>query len=277
MAIILQASDCLLLSTDKKKKESLWRDDSCYKFIFSLKGAMHYQTKRQELTLQENDFMIFNPHTEHKQLAAEDHKFLIELNPVSFNEAAYSITGMTHDMLFAECIQRHPLISQWVQLIQHYIQLEERDGSPASPLFLEHSFAQLFLLLVQAAVGTHTVDRRADPFLSVHPAIARVMKALKDDYQHSWRLDEMAEIIGISKYQFAHLFKQVTGVSPFSWLQLYRIIRSQDLLLHTNKNITEIAVSCGFSSMAVYNQLFKRLYGFSPRMFRKSLTGKVNG
>ncbi|GIP63123.1 hypothetical protein J32TS6_16780 [Virgibacillus pantothenticus] len=75
----------------------------------------------------------------------------------------------------------------------------------------------------------------------------------------------------MNKYQFAHFFKDIIGISPYSWLQIYRIIRSQEMLTKTTKTILKIAMDCGFSSVTVYNQLFKRLYGITPSTFRASI------
>ncbi|ARF18903.1 AraC family transcriptional regulator [Sporosarcina ureae] len=147
--------------------------------------------------------------------------------------------------------------------------LEGQERNRSSEVFLEHSFAQLSLLLARTTVGNHSSDLITEPFRSTQPAIFHVMETLKNDYQHAWSLEEMGALLDISKFQFAHLFKEKIGVSPYSWLQLYRLVRSQDLLLHTGRTITDIAISCGFSSIGVYNQLFKRLYGFPPSFFRQ--------
>ena len=269
MTTLVEASNCLLLSTDQKKSESLWRNDPCYKFMFSLKGSMDYQSRRNDLSLAENEFMVFNPHDEHRQLAVDDHKFLVELDSAFLNEATAAISGIQADLFFAQITQKTPLVEQWVHFVQQYILLEGEAGSVSSNVFLEHSFAQLSLSLTKSAIGTHTSDLITDPFRSIQPALIQVMASLKDDYQHAWSLDEMAAILDISKFQFAHLFKEKIGVSPYSWLQLYRLVRSQDLLLHTRRTITDIAISCGFSSIGVYNLLFKRLYGFPPSFFRQ--------
>lgn len=269
MTTLVEVSNCLLLSTNQKKTESFWRNDPCYKFLFSLKGSMNYQSRRNSFSLMENEFMVFNPHDEHRQLAVDDHKFLVELDVTFLNEATAAILGTQGDLFFAQITQKHPLVEQWVHFVQKYILLEGEAGSVSSQVFLEHSFAQLSLFLTKSAVGIHTSDLTTEPFRSIQPALAYVMEVLKADYQHTWSLDEMAALLGISKFQFAHLFKEKIGVSPYSWLQLYRLVRSQDLLLHTKRTITDIAHSCGFSSVGVYNQLFKRLYGFSPSFFRQ--------
>lgn len=269
MPTLMEASNCLLLSTDQKKSESHWRNDPCYKFMFSLKGAMNYQSRRNDFSLMENEFLIFNPHDEHRQLAVDDHKFLVELDVAFLNEATTAISNIQGDFFFAQTTQKNPLVEQWVHFVQQYVLLEGEAGSASSEVFLEHSFAQISLLLAKSAIGTHTSDLITDPFRAVQPALVQVMGSLKDDYQHAWTLEEMAALLGIGKFQFAHLFKEKIGVSPYSWLQLYRLVRSQELLLHTKRTITDITHSCGFSSVSVYNQLFKRLYGFPPSFFRE--------
>lgn len=270
MTALLEAANCLLLSTDQKKAESLWRSDPCYKFMFSLKGSMNYQSTRNDFSIAENEFIVFNPHDKHRQLAVDDHKFLVELDTTFLHEATTAVSVIQGDFLFAQTSQKNPLVEQWVHFIQQYMLLEGEKGSRSSEVFLEHSFAQLSLLLIKTSLGTHSSDLITNPFRSAQPALVHVMDALKEDFQHAWSLDEMAALLHISKFQFAHLFKEKIGVSPYSWLQLYRLVRTQDLLRHTERTITDIAISCGFSSVAGYNQLFKRLYGFSPSFFRKS-------
>ncbi|MBE5108546.1 helix-turn-helix transcriptional regulator [Bacillus thuringiensis] len=147
---------------------------------------------------------------------------------------------------------------------------ENIDNSVA--LFLDHSLAQLAILLIKNTVGNHVQTWNVNSYKTVSPLIYKSMEAMMEDYQRQWTLDEMALISNLSKYQFAHLFKEITGLSPYSWLQVYRIIRSQEDLKKTNKSILDIALNCGFSSVSVYNQLFKRLYGDTPGTFRKKLT-----
>ncbi|MDE0581702.1 hypothetical protein ON064_01395 [Planococcus sp. A6] len=179
MAIIMEASNCLLLSTDQKKSESLWRDDSCFKFMFSLKGSMHYQSSRNDLTITDQEFIVFNPHDGHRQLAVDDHKFLVELDAMFLREAVTAITGNDRELYFAQTPQKNPLIEQWVHFVQQYMMLEKESGNGSSEIFLEHSFAQLSLLLTKTAIGTHSPDMTTDPFRTVQPALFQVMAALK--------------------------------------------------------------------------------------------------
>ncbi|MCR6799287.1 AraC family transcriptional regulator [Bacillus paranthracis] len=267
--ILIERSTGVLLSTNKKKDESIWRYDNCYKMIFSINGTMNYQMKKNDLNLSKEQFMILNPNEEHKQLAAENHKFLIELDPLFLNDIAKSINVYNYDIQFANAIQKNPQITQWVLFVSEYLCNERIDSSVE--FFIDHSLAQLAILLIKNTAGIHTNTLNISSFNTISPLIHKTMKGMMEHYQHQWTLDEMSSIAHLSKYQFAHLFKEITGMSPYSWLQMYRIIRSQEDLKNTNNTILEIALDCGFSSVSVYNQLFKRLYGETPGSFRKKL------
>ena len=214
--------------------------------------------------------MIFNPYDEHKQLTVEDQKFLIELDPLFLNEIANSINSNNYDIQFANSIQKNPQITQWALFVSEYVSMYNENIDNSVALFLDHSLAQLAILLIKNTVGNHVQTWNVNSYKTVSPLIYKSMEAMMEDYQRQWTLDEMALISNLSKYQFAHLFKEITGLSPYSWLQVYRIIRSQEDLKKTNKSILDIALDCGFSSVSVYNQLFKRLYGDTPGTFVKN-------
>lgn len=266
--LLLENNNGVFLYKKDFSQESNWRSDDCYKFIYSLMGTIDYQTNRSQIALNNQQFILFNPQDEHKQLAIDDRKFLIELNPSFLNEVSQALYPVHNDIQFATSTQKNSQISNWVKFVLDFAQLE-KDDIRSMDIFLEHSFTQLALMLLKSAVGTHTQDINLNTYKTIDPQIHKTILALKEDYQHSWTLDEMAKIAGLSKFQFAHYFKDILGISPYSWLQTYRVVRSQEMLKKTNKTVLKIAMDCGFSSVTVYNQLFKRLYGITPGTFRE--------
>ncbi|MFD1609094.1 AraC family transcriptional regulator [Oceanobacillus luteolus] len=266
--LLLENNHGVLLFKKDFNQESNWRTDDCYKFIYSLQGNIDYQTNRNQITLNDKQFILFNPEDEHKQLAIDDSKFLIELNSSFINEISQSLYPVHHDIQFATSTQKNTQISSWVNFVLDFVRLE-KDDIRSMEIFLEHSFTQLAILILKSAIGTHTQDINLNNYETIDPQIHKTIQALKEDYQHSWSLDEMAKIANLSKFQFAHYFKDILGISPYSWLQIYRVIKSQEMLKTTNKTVLNIAMDCGFSSVTVYNQLFKRLYGMTPGAFRE--------
>ena len=266
--LLLENDNGVFLLKKDFSQESNWRSDDCYKFIYSLNGTIDYQTNRSQVTLNKQQFILFNPEDEHKQLAIDERKFLIELNPSFLNKVSQSLYPVHTDIQFATSIQKNIQISNWVKFVLDFAQLE-KDDEKSMGIFLEHSFTQLALMLLKSAVGSHTQDINLNTYKTINPQIYKTILALKESYQYSWTLDEMAKVSRLSKFQFAHYFKDIIGISPYSWLQTYRVVRSQEMLKGTNKTVLKIAMDCGFSSVTVYNQLFKRLYGITPGAFRE--------
>ena len=49
------------------------------------------------------------------------------------------------------------------------------------------------------------------------------------------------------------------------------LLRYGELLLETNKSITDIAFECGFNSVSSFNRSFKKVKGISPREFKNAM------
>lgn len=231
------------------------------------------------MTLYSNTSIVINPFDEHKQLKVEKAKFLIELAPDFMNETARELgVGQRFDMCFALLPSSHPQITKWVSFVKDHflweqerfdsLQGEETEETAGLKLFLDHSLVQLAILLVKYGIGSHSTEWDTAYLAKTVPHLNRAIDAMKQSSQEMWTLDEMAQAAGLSKYQFAHSFKEHTGLSPYSWLQAYRLIRSQALLVKTDMSVLDIALACGFSSVNVYNRLFRKIYGRTPGDFR---------
>jgi|GEM_PF-922688 len=265
----MNSDQAVILVKSKSRQEGNWRSDSGYKFIFALDGTMYYQTKRHHLVLRKHQFLLFNPGEEHKQALLEGGKLLIEFNPVFMREIANSLHLSQSLLHFASVSQKNPGVSHWIHLLMDFLPYADPADLHSVKWFLNHSLPQLAFLLIKNAIGSHSQDFPVASVRKLRSPMEKVISAMKEQYSHEWTLEEMAAIAGMNKYPFARAFKEFAGMAPYYWLQVYRLIRSQEMLKTTDKPILSIAMECGFSSISVYNQLFKRLYGMTPRRFRE--------
>ncbi|MFD1415989.1 helix-turn-helix transcriptional regulator [Oceanobacillus jeddahense] len=267
---MLTTNQGLFLFKTEFEQESLKRSDNCYKLIYSLGGKTTYQLSRQDITFHADQMLLLNPYDAHRQLEVAHHKFLIELDPQMVNNAAKTLMDHSANIQFAQMPQQTPQITKWVAFILDYLQGREEDLDKSMEVFLDNSFIQLAILLMKGSVNNQYHDINEEVYRSVNFPIRQVMEAMKESYNSNWTLDDMAAIAQLDKYRFSHVFKEKVGVSPFSWLQIYRIQRSLDKLQFTNATILQIAMESGFSSVSMYNRLFKKLYGMTPSYFRNS-------
>lgn len=81
----------------------------------------------------------------------------------------------------------------------------------------------------------------------------------------------------LSEGQFCRLFKQLTGFSPFAYLNRCRIIKSCEYLVRTDKKIAEIAFLCGYNNISFYNREFLRYMKVKPSVYRKNVERNESG
>jgi AraC-like DNA-binding protein len=81
-------------------------------------------------------------------------------------------------------------------------------------------------------------------------------------------LDTVADMSGFSKFYFSKLFKQFTNVSFYKYVNQKRIDKAAELLTEPKNSVTEVALSCGFSSLSSFIRMFKIIKGCTPTEFR---------
>ena len=87
-------------------------------------------------------------------------------------------------------------------------------------------------------------------------------------------LADMASHLGFSESYCSKYIKKKTNMNFLEYLNSSRIMRAETLLRTTEKSVTEIAYSIGFSSIQSFNRVFKASCGGSPSDYRKRLRDK---
>jgi AraC-like DNA-binding protein len=82
-------------------------------------------------------------------------------------------------------------------------------------------------------------------------------------------VDDLAADMNLSRVQLYRKVKAVTGSSPVELLRTARLNRAYQLLLTTDKSVSEVAYAVGFSAPAYFTKCFKEKYGMVPGDVRK--------
>lgn len=153
------------------------------------------------------------------------------------------------------------------------LMLELREPQPGSVLIAEH-LAQALLIeslrlhLAEQAEG-HTgwlfalADRR------IHAAIS----AMHAEPARKWTLHDLARVCGMSRSSFAERFKIKVGESPMDYLTRWRMMIAADRLANQGMTIAIVAPMVGYESESAFGAAFRRIIGYPPRQFAKTLAG----
>jgi signal transduction histidine kinase/DNA-binding LacI/PurR family transcriptional regulator/AraC-like DNA-binding protein len=81
---------------------------------------------------------------------------------------------------------------------------------------------------------------------------------------------EIAEAVGVSEDYLSRVFHRELNVSPWDYLNRYRVLQSKHLLLHTTEAVGAIARQVGFKDQAYFSRVFHKVTGTSPQAFRET-------
>ena len=83
------------------------------------------------------------------------------------------------------------------------------------------------------------------------------------------RIEEIAAKMFVSQRYLSDTLKKETGKTTTEHLQFYLIDAAKDVLLESNKRISEVAYELGFEYPQYFSRLFKKKEGLSPSEFRE--------
>ncbi|HPD00989.1 MAG TPA: AraC family transcriptional regulator, partial [Acetivibrio sp.] len=92
---------------------------------------------------------------------------------------------------------------------------------------------------------------------------------IHNNYERDISLKDIAQYVFLSTSYFTRAFKEEMGISPISYLLKLRIERAKELLKETDKRISDIALSVGFSNQQRFNDIFKKYVKLTPLQYRK--------
>ncbi len=139
-----------------------------------------------------------------------------------------------------------------------------------SSCMLRLYFQQLLLLVLRHCNNALELPAAASTVSVMDVSIQQAMNYICQYYSSPITLNDVAAHLHLNASYFSKKFKSVNGFSFKEYLNTVRINHAEQLLLETQKSITEIAFECGYGSNNYFGDAFKRLNGLSPTDFRKS-------
>lgn len=82
-------------------------------------------------------------------------------------------------------------------------------------------------------------------------------------------VDDLASAMNLSRVQLYRKVKAMTGSSPVELLRTARLNRAYQILLTTDKSVSEVAYAVGFTAPSYFTKCFKEAYGMVPGDVRK--------
>ncbi len=99
--------------------------------------------------------------------------------------------------------------------------------------------------------------------------IAKAIEYIQRHFGKKILLEELAGICAMSTSTFSRIFKKETKVTPMDFIMKVRLDKAKKFITSGEKNLSEIAIECGFNSSSHFSSAFSKLFGVSPLSFKK--------
>lgn len=97
----------------------------------------------------------------------------------------------------------------------------------------------------------------------------RVAELIDEHIASPLPVETLAASVKLSRCHFCRAFKKAQGISPHAYIMRRRVRKAQELMLATDEPLVRIALSCGLASQSHLCQIFRRVTGCSPSVWRR--------
>ncbi len=148
---------------------------------------------------------------------------------------------------------------------------EEQSTLILSPIARRHIESLVMTNFLLAAGSPHT-----EKIFGIHQQsektskllVQQVKEYIEENVHELPGLAELTSYAGVSARSLQNGFKEHLGVSPMEYVRNVRMERAHEQLknaVSTGENVTDIAMEWGFYNVGRFSQMYKGIYGQSPR------------
>ena len=99
--------------------------------------------------------------------------------------------------------------------------------------------------------------------------LLRARDAMDRTYAEPLDIAALAAVALTSEAHFIRTFRATFGETPHRYLQRRRVERAMYMLRRTDRDVTQVCLDVGFSSLGTFSRTFRDIVGESPSDFRK--------
>ena len=119
-----------------------------------------------------------------------------------------------------------------------------------------------YRLLSNAPIQSVDNDAQLD---QINAILSRITDNLADDLSAA----DLAQELGMNESRFSRFFRRATGNTFTDFVNRVRINRACQLLMESDRPITNIGYDVGFNNIANFNRRFLDIKGMTPREYRR--------
>lgn len=107
--------------------------------------------------------------------------------------------------------------------------------------------------------------------------ISRAVRWIREHHAEPVRVEQLAQLAGLSASAFHRNFQAVTAMSPIQFQKRIRLQEARTLLMGHAVDVAEVGYRVGYDSPSQFNREYRRLFGLPPGRDRDQMRGEFLG
>ena len=115
----------------------------------------------------------------------------------------------------------------------------------------------------------YLIDYIANEKVRLSPIIRRIVKCVNENYNQDLSLKSLSLEYNVNTSYLGQMFTREMGIQFSDYLNKIRNAVAKDLILNTNKKISDISKEVGYLDTSYFYRKFKKYYGVTPSTLRE--------
>lgn len=266
-----------LLSAQRVSGPEGWASDKriteAYALIVVAEGSGHAGADGRKLALAKGKAFLLKPGTVFEAAASSEPETRLTYYEIAFRAVpigepfgADPLSGVGFSR--EEEIRAVPF-SKLLSLAEEICAREKADAPQRHPIgwLKKNGRLQELIAFLLECLESANADPGSREFGDSRRAVARSIAYLREAYREEIGVNQLADLAGVGRSQYARLFREMTGRSPIAYMTELRIERAKELLATTGDKLRDIARLTGFRDEYYFNRRFKQTVGLSPKQY----------
>ena len=132
-------------------------------------------------------------------------------------------------------------------------------------LFLKSKIIELISYVSFYADGGETVNSASYHLSASDREKMWIAKKILDkNLENPPSIIELARQVAVNEFKLKNGFREVHGITPYRYVSDQRLEKAREILLERRMNVTEVALTVGYSSLSHFAKIFREKFGVTP-------------